>query len=342
MTLAAWLHTLSPFAVRFTENFGIRWYGLAYIAGFFVAYLILQRLAARGKILVPAPFVPDAMMWLIGGALVGGRVGYVLVYEQSAIWTFTSSPPWWEVLAINHGGMASHGGMVGIIIGCWRVSRGWKTETGEVVGRCPMLHVMDAAALVAPFGIFFGRIANFINGELLGRIVTPPGVEGPWWSVQFPQELTDGHAPPLTEAQAAQVITLARQYMKPGEEHVTRQSLERLISHASEHAAALKPLLASRQPSQILQALGEGGVVAVVLWILWARKRAPGVIAAAFLFTYGVMRIVTEFSRLPDAKFVHQRFAGLSRGQWLSVGMIIAAGVVFYLAGRARKPAARE
>ncbi len=339
MILASWLHTLSPFILRITESFGIRWYGMAYLLGFAVAYLILHRLAARGKILVPRAFLPDAMMWLIGGALIGGRLGYVLFYDQPALWTFTNDAPWWGVLAIQKGGMASHGGMIGIVIGAWRISRGWRTESGEVVGRCSMLHVMDLAGLVAPFGIFFGRVANFINGELLGRVVTPPGVEGPWWTVQFPQELVSGHAPALTAAQEHAVVSLARQYVLPGETAISKQTYERLIERAGDHAAELKPLLASREPSQLFQAVGEGVVVGMVVWLVWMKPRRPGVIAGVFLLTYGVMRIVTEFSRLPDAQFAHQRLAGLSRGQWLSVGMLVAGVGVLYAAKKMRRAA---
>lgn len=336
MIIASWFHSLSPFIYRFTEHFGIRWYGVAYLAGFVVAYAILMRLAKKGRILVPAAFVPDAMMWLIGGALIGGRLGYVLFYDPHAIWTFTKDPPWWGVLAIHHGGMASHGGMIGIIIGTYRISRGWKTETGEVVGRCPMLYVMDLAALVAPFGIFFGRIANFINGELLGQIRTPPGVEGPWWTVQFPQELLSGHAPKLTTDQEQKLLALAEQYVQPGERGVTKRAIERLVEHAKEHAAELKPLLSSRDPSQLYQAIGEGLIVGMVLWLMWSRPKRPGVIAGAFLLSYGVVRIITEFSRLPDAQFKLQRIAGLSRGQWLSVAMLIGGVAVVWLAQRSR------
>jgi len=265
MLLAAWLHTLSPFVLRISDTFGVRWYGLAYLAGFLAAYLCLRAMARRGLALIPEERLPDAMMWLIGGALVGGRLGYVLVYDRSQMTTFTGSFPFWGVLAIHHGGMASHGGMVGVIVAAWRISRGWKTEMGTVVGRCPVPHVMDLAALVCPFGLFFGRIANFVNGELLGRIVTPPGVEGPWWTVQFPQELTSGHAPALNPAQHAELMSLASQYMQPGTAPSKNYLLEQVIEHASANAAMLKPLLSSREPSQLLQAAAEGVVVGAVV-----------------------------------------------------------------------------
>src|SRR5690606_39285399 len=110
-------------------------------------------------------------------------------------WHVEGSFPWWGVLMIQRGGMASHGGMIGLAVGAWRASRGWKMEDGAIAGRCSPLHMMDVIALGGVWGITFGRIANFINGELLGRVVEPPralgGGDGPWWGVRYPQELLE-------------------------------------------------------------------------------------------------------------------------------------------------------
>jgi phosphatidylglycerol:prolipoprotein diacylglycerol transferase len=346
LTLGAWLHTLDPFVVRFTDGFGVRWYGMAYLAGFVVAYVLLRWLASRGLTPIPRERVPDAMMWFIAGVLVGGRAGYILVYQPSLLWEFFPTPPWWGALAINQGGMASHGGMAGVILAAWRISRGWRDEHGEVRGRCSPLHVCDLAALVAPAGLLLGRVANFINGELLGRIVSPPGVEGPWWSVQFPQELRgwvapgvrEGHAPPLTEAQEQQLLALVERVRHVKDSFP--QAVDRLIDHAAEYAAQLKPLLASRHPSQIYQGLAEGVLVGAAVWLAAARPRKPGVVGGVFLVAYGVLRIVTETIRLPDPQFgAAGRPAGLSRGQWLSVAMV-AAGVAV-LAACSRRAAPR-
>ncbi|MBC7771098.1 MAG: prolipoprotein diacylglyceryl transferase, partial [Pyrinomonadaceae bacterium] len=170
-------------------------------------------------------------------------------------------------------------------------------------------------------------------GELLGKIEAPPGVEGPWWTVQFPQELlTSGHAPALTEPQQQQLLLLAGKYLLPNEEPRYSVLIERLVAHAAENAAALKPLLASRQPSQLFQAAAEGIIVGVLVWIAWTYSKIAGVAGAVFLMSYGVLRIATEFSRLPDAQFVNGRPMGLSRGQWLSVVMILAGiGVLAYV-----------
>ncbi len=336
LTLASWLHTLDPVLISFTDALAIRWYGLAYLAGFAAAFFMLRAMARRGLIQIPPHRVADALMWFIGMTLVGGRLGYVIFYQPSLFWTFFDTFPWWGGVAINHGGMASHGAMAGLIFAAWRVSRGWRDEHGELEGRTTTLHVMDAIALASPLGLFFGRCANFINAELLGRIVTPPGTEGPWWSVQFPQELLSGrHAPDLTEAQFAQLQSLA-ETAAPGLRF--KPQLEVLVANAAAFADQLKPLLSSRHPSQLYQAVAEGLVLGVMVWLLWARPRKAGFIVAAWLMIYGILRILTELVRLPDEQFAVGRPLGLSRGQWLSVAMTLCGLGLMVWRGRTPGP----
>lgn len=354
-TLAAYFHTLSPFIVRFTDSFGLRWYGTAYLAGFLVAYLVLVRLARKKLILLPPERVGDAMLWLIGGTLVGGRVGYAVFYDPTfhLLTGFSKAFPFWDFLAINKGGMASHGGMIGLGIGCWRISRGWRDDVGRVQGRSSVLHVMDYTALVAPFGVFLGRIANFVNGELLGAIVAKPGTQGPWWSVQYPQELewhsieksTLSIVPSTRLAQTPEqwssLLELSARLAPPpsADPRIPRDvalaeslsaGMDYLATSAGKYAEQLKPLIAARHPTQFYQAFAEGAVVGVVLWVLWAKPRKPGVITAAFFMTYGLGRIVTELYRLPDVQM--SRYAGLSMGQWLSVGMVVVGGALLWYA----------
>lgn len=317
LTLASWLHDLDPFVFHVTQTFGVRWYGLSYIAGFAVAWLLLGWLARRGVILLKPETVGDLIIAVIVGTLVGGRLGYCVFYRPELLWTLTNTPPWWGVLAIHEGGMASHGGMIGIIIAC-----SWFGRSQGL----PLGHAHDCMSLVAPFGIFFGRIANFINGELLGKIVAPPGEPGPWWAVKFPQELLEGHAPPLSEAQQGAVGQLLLRVAQPGDD--ADAALHRLVAAVQAGdksiAAELAPLISARHPSQLYQALAEGIVVFAALLMIWRKPRRPGVVTAWFLIVYGVGRVLTEFIRLPDAHLAVQRIAGLSRGQWLSVLMVIA------------------
>lgn len=344
MTLAAYFHDLSPFIVRFGEGWGIRWYGMAYIAAFAIGYAVMRRLAKRGQILIPESRVGDAMIWVVLGTVVGGRLGYCLVYGRELFADVSSSFPFWGVLAINKGGMASHGGLVGLMLAAWRVSRGFKPLPGDPtptppntrIGVCPTAHVMDVLAFCAPPGLLLGRIANFINGELLGRIVRMPGEGGaPWWSVRFPQEVISDHKPELSDEQKLTLYELAQ---RAAPELPPDRALDYLVQNAGKFRDQLEPLLSARIPSQLLQGLAEGIVLGVTLMILWARPRKPGVVAATFLLVYGVLRIVTEVWRLPDAQFEDGRPFGLSRGQWLSVPMVVAGGLWLWIAARSKAP----
>lgn len=335
--LAAWLHDLSPFLVRLWGNFGLRWYGLSYAAGFFAAWVILRWLIGRGAAQVPRSRSADAIILMAIGAVVGGRLGYALIYRRELFWTFSSSLPFWELLDVTQGGMASHGGMIGVMLAAWRVSRGFRVESGQIEGRTSLLHIFDLATLMAPVGLFLGRLANFVNGELLGRVVAAPGEPSPWWSVKFPQEVLSEHAPALTIEQERSLVDLVGDVSHSSDTFA--QGYERLVERiqrgAPELAQRLEPLLAARHPSQIYQAVAEGIIVGTVVWCAARRPRRPGVVSAWFLISYGVMRVVTEVWRLPDAHFSDPTPLGLSRGQWLSVAMV-GAGVVLLARVRVR------
>jgi phosphatidylglycerol:prolipoprotein diacylglycerol transferase len=287
-------------------------------------------------------------MVLVAGVLIGGRLGYVLLYQPALLWTFEPGFPFWGLLMINRGGMASHGGMIGVLVGAAIVARGFRDERGVRRGRVPLLHVTDSLALVAPIGLAFGRLANFINGELLGRIVARPGEPAPWWAVRFPQEHLTGHAPPMTDAQQVELARLAMEHALPSDpekgwfEVAYARVLEKLQMGPPEVSARiaerLEPLVSARHPSQLYQAFAEGLVTLAVLWFVFRRPRVPGVVSAWFLITYGLGRVVTEFWRLPDDHFAGTGFwdltsarpMGLSRGQWLSVLMVVA-GIVLLI-----------
>ncbi|MBY0309119.1 MAG: prolipoprotein diacylglyceryl transferase [Phycisphaerales bacterium] len=332
MTDGAHFHTLSPVALD--VGLQIRWYGLSYVTGFVCAYFILRALARRRVIAIPPARVADVMVYIIFGVLIGGRLGYALLgYDPSLLWTFSPSFPYWNMLAIQKGGMASHGGMIGVIIATWLVSRGFKRPDGTVEGRADWKHIADTLALCTPIGFFFGRIANFINGELLGKIIAPAGEPGPWYSVRFPQELLgwnrdgtrSGHTPPLSAEQFNRLDGLVQSVRRPGESW--NAALEHVVAKAGQFRAQLEPLVSARHPSQLYAALLEGLAVLAVVWIVAARPRKPGVVGGWWLLSYGVARIIDEYWRLPDAQFAEGRPLGLSRGQWFSTAMV-AAGVV--------------
>jgi phosphatidylglycerol---prolipoprotein diacylglyceryl transferase len=152
--------------------FALRWYALAYIAGFLAGWWIIMRLMARPA-LWPANTAPmepakveSLLTYVIIGVILGGRLGYVLFYQAGYYLTHPS-----EILRVWEGGMSFHGGFVGVII------------AGLIFARrngIAPLHLADSMALVAPIGIGLGRVANFINAELWGRPTLAP------WGVIFP------------------------------------------------------------------------------------------------------------------------------------------------------------
>lgn len=341
--MLAWLHDLNPFLIRFTDTLGVRWYGLAYVTGFALAWFVLTRLSRRGLTTMSPQKIADAMMVMVISVVVGGRLGYVLFYKPHLLWSFDSIAPYWGLLRINQGGMASHGGIVGVILGCLFISRGRTAEGGHRVGRVPFLHVTDMMALVAPIGLGLGRIANFINGELLGKIVALPGRPAPWWAVKFPQELlTDQDAGALMApadrvARSAALDKLVEQVRQPGEGAARGiQVLIEKIQHGSRDLAEqLDPLISARHPSQLYQAFTDGVLLLAVVWIVAMKPRSPGVISAWWLIAYGLMRIATEFLRLPDADLAVPTWMGFSRGQWYSVlAILLGIGVLVVVSKR--------
>lgn len=172
MPLAHWVHDLSPFLIRFTDTIGIRYYGLAYVLGFLGGAWLLRAAASRGRLRVPPASVNDLMIALIVGVLVGGRFGYFFFYQPESV---LRDPL--VLLRVWEGGMASHGGFLGVAL-----ALAWFARKQCV----PLLHVGDAVCAAVPLGLLFGRIANFINGELWGRVSQVP------WAVIFPASAPPG------------------------------------------------------------------------------------------------------------------------------------------------------
>lgn len=338
MTLAAYFHNLSPFIFRLSGDFGLRWYGFAYASAFVLSYFLLVRMGKSGLSLLKPHRVMDAMMYLVMGVVLGGRLGYLLFYDDNfhSLRSFTSSFPYWGALRLNEGGMASHGGMIGVILATFFISRGFKDQDGIRRDAVPKLHLLDVLAAVTPLGLCFGRLANFINGELLGKIVAQPGQPAPWWSVKYPQELLElsnihsnsGHLPAYTPEQTANLQRVFDQFAPAAPDtYAAAKSLLDILHFGppgtkSALLAQLQPLVSARIPSQLLQAAAEGPLLALVLWLIWRKPRHAGVIGCWFMITYGILRILTELWRLPDSHLIVQRFLGLSRGQWLSTAMI--------------------
>jgi phosphatidylglycerol---prolipoprotein diacylglyceryl transferase len=151
--------------------FAIRWYALAYVVGILLAWWLARRIAANqtlwgGHSPISPIDVDDVIAWCALGIVLGGRLGYVLFYGLSY---FADHPL--EIFVLWRGGMSFHGGFLGTILALLLFAR----SRG-----IPMLSMLDIAAIVTPIGLFLGRIANFINGELWGRPADVP------WAFVFP------------------------------------------------------------------------------------------------------------------------------------------------------------
>ncbi len=182
---------IDPIAIE-VGPVAVRWYGLAYMAGILLGWLYGRYLVSRaalwnGKPPMTVGQVDDFLLWITLGIVVGGRLGFVLFYEPSFFW---QNPA--EIPAVWNGGMAFHGGLLGVVIAVAVFS--WVKNINP-------LSLGDVASAATPFGLFFGRIANFINSEVIGRATDVP------WAMVFPG--TDGqprHPSQLYEAALEGVV----------------------------------------------------------------------------------------------------------------------------------------
>ncbi len=144
----------------------VRWYGLMYLAGFSCAYLFIRRLVKISGLPLRSDDVSDLLFACVLGVVCGGRIGYVLFYNLSY---FVDHPQ--EIFALWNGGMSFHGGLLGVVIAATLFCR---------KRRLPLGPIADILVVSSCFGLFFGRIGNFINGELWGRVTDVP------WAMVFP------------------------------------------------------------------------------------------------------------------------------------------------------------
>lgn len=238
----------------------IRWYGLMYLLGF-MCFWILGRMRTkeswRG---ITDDDLDNLLFYGVFGVILGGRIGYCLFYQPGYYLTHPL-----EILAVWHGGMSAHGGLLGVIVAMFLYSK---------VKKLSFWTIADFVAPLVPLGLLFGRIGNFINGELWGRPASP---DLPWAMI-FP-EANNGGVP--------------------------------------------------RHPSQIYEAGLEGLALFIFVWLISRREQTPGKVAGAFCLGYGVARFTVEFFREPDA-FLGLQALGLSRGQWLTIPLILLGLYLFF------------
>ena len=258
-----YIHNLDPIAFSIGP-LAIRWYGLMYLIGF-VLFLVLGKLRAREPWRdMSSQDVDDLLFYGMIGTIVGGRLGHVLFYGPLSY--YLANPL--DIFAVWKGGMASHGGIIGVIVAMALFAR----ARGK-----SFLRVADFVVPLVPLGLGAGRIGNLINGELWGRVADPSLP----WAIVFPQ--------------AGDAL--------------------------------------ARHPSQIYQFLLEGVTLFAILWVYSRKPRAPGTVGSLFLIFYGLLRIVGEVFREPEALYGYMPL-GLSAGQWLSVPMIVTGVVCFVLLRR--------
>lgn len=247
----------------------IRWYGLAYVVGFICAFVVIAALAKRWKVRVSEDAFYTVIFCVVLGVILGGRLGYVFVYGDGY---YLQHPE--KILAFNEGGMSFHGGLVGVIIGGIIAAK---------LTKIPFLTLADMGVVGVPIGLFFGRCANFINGELWGAPTDLP------WGVVF--------------GGAAGSV--------------------------------------ARHPSQLYEALLEGLVLFVVLFVL-SRKTPPrprGTFFGTFLLLYGVFRFAVEFIRQPDAQIGYLLGTDwFTMGQALSIPLMVAGVAFLVYAWKTKKP----
>ncbi|GAB4171155.1 MAG: prolipoprotein diacylglyceryl transferase [Terrimicrobiaceae bacterium] len=298
--MAYYIHDLDPFILRVGETWGLRWYGMAYLLAFVVGFFIYRRLAQKGFSDLKPDQVGD---FIFGGAVfgvvLGGRLGYMLFYHLDG---FVADPL--SFFHLSEGGMSAHGGIFGLALySLWFARR----------HRVSWLNLGDNLVVVAPLGLLFGRIANFINGELYGRVATVP------WAVQFPLELYD--RPEMAELAVREAMTINPAW-------TTVDQVVGAVAGSPELREQLAVTLSPRHPSQIYEAALEGLLLFFILWFMRTRLRLRnGVLTGVFFIGYAVLRSFCELFREPDAPLT----GVLTRGQFLSVFLVLV-GIGFLVA----------
>jgi phosphatidylglycerol:prolipoprotein diacylglycerol transferase len=301
--LAYYVHDLDPLIFRLWDNVGPRWYGFAYVVAFGCGYALFRVLAKRGYADLPVAKVGDFITGCaLFGVIVGGRLGYVLFYKPEMLRAPMS------ILRVWEGGMSSHGGMLGLL--AFTFYYAWRHKI-------PWTNLGDNLGVTAPIGLFFGRCANFINGELYGRATNV------LWAVQFPKELTEN----VGEAERA--IIACRQ-IDPSLN--SSDAIVAAVRHEPQVKELLRGILTPRHPSQLYEAFFEGIVLFAILWFVRTRMRQPnGVLTGLFFIFYALFRIVVENFREPDATLI----AGFTRGQFFSFFLIVI-GFAFVIVAKLR------
>lgn len=273
------LHTANPIAIAIGP-LSVHWYGLMYLVGF-IQFIALGRVRIRQPHIAAVGWkkedLDDMLFYGVLGVVLGGRLGEVLFYGPAY---YFSHPL--QIFAIWKGGMSFHGGFLGVLIAMYL----WGRKAGR-----PLMDIMDFIAPLVPLGYAAGRIGNFINAELPGRVAD---ATLPWamrWQNAAGQFLPDD---------------------------------------------------LPRHPSPIYQALVDGVLLFIILWLYSRKPRPTMAVSGMFSLLYGCARFFTEYFREPDISPLAVNYAGISisPGQMLSLPMVVLGIILLVIAYKSKKQAA--
>jgi phosphatidylglycerol:prolipoprotein diacylglycerol transferase len=304
---------INPVLLELPGPLALRWYGMMYLVGFALAYWILHRLAARGRLPVTTDQVGEIIGWAALGVIVGGRIGFLLFYAPESL----AHPLEW--IKLWEGGLSFHGGLAGVVL-----LVAWYLHKQKI----PFLGLADGLVLAAPPGIAAVRLANFINAELYGRVTT----EAVPWAMRFPSDPVALRALGLHTSLPDAVYRAVRAARQSGD------------------WAAIEAQIPFRHPSQLYEAALEGILLFLLLWLVvgLARRQGwrlrPGTFGGLFLIGYGLFRSLVERYRQPDLQFTGPGdplgtvLGPLTMGQVLSLITLLAGLFVLWIVARGKGP----
>lgn len=275
-----WLHDIDPVAVNVFDVVSIHWYGIMYLLGLLAAWWLGRSRVKQGRLPVTLDEYTDFLFYGMLGVVLGGRIGYAVFYAFDDL---LADPM--LLFRIKQGGMSFHGGLIGVLVASWL----WARAKG-----IHFFDLMDFVAPLVPPGLGFGRLGNFIGGELWGRTTDVS------WAMVFPSSL------PMAD---------------------TMENLQKLNATGQLDAYA-------RHPSQLYQAGLEGLAMFILLWWFSRKPRPRYAVSGLFALLYGLFRFVVEFVRQPDEHLGFIAFDWLTMGQLLSLPLIAIGLFLLWLSCR--------